>query len=311
MYDSMLVPLDGSPFAEHALPIAQTLASRAQARVELLYVYPPHSEVALEASPFFDEELSDKIKTRQRTYLDGIVQKLGGKIKNVQVGIDEGEVAETIKRRVEKSKAKLVVMSTHARGAIGRFFLGSVADELVRTLPVPLLLVRPHEAAVDLSKEVSFRHILLPLDGSPFAEQIIEPAIEMARLMGADITLLRVVQPVPAVEPVPIEMGVPPMYHSMVERLDEVQQGLVQQAQAYLDNVASRLRNRVAAIQTRVVEAVPADEILRQALPANVDLIALATHGRRGLSRMVLGSVADKVIRGARVPVLVLRPKEG
>src|SRR5438067_676921 len=92
--------------------------------------------------------------------------------------------------------ADLVVMTTHGRGPLGRLWLGSVADALVRDLAMPLLLVRPQETAPDFKREPLLKHLLLPLDGSPLAEQMLEPAVALGTLMEADYTLLRVIKPV-------------------------------------------------------------------------------------------------------------------
>jgi nucleotide-binding universal stress UspA family protein len=308
MFRSILVPIDGSPFSEQALPWAVAVGKRTGAILRLMYVYPPSTEVLLESSPFYDEDMMFKVRTKQRAYLDGITKKLSETVKVEQL-IEEGEIAETIKNRAVHGGSDLVVMATHARGAVGRFFLGSVADELVRTLPMPLLLVHPREIAPGISDEVSLRRILVPLDGSPFAEQILMPAQSLAESTGAELTLMRVVQPIPATEVVPIELGAQPMYVDLTQRLGEAQQNVLNQARKYVEDVSARLKPHVKGVHVHVVENHPADEILLHATPERTDLVAIATHGRRGLARLILGSVADKVIRGSRVPVLVLRPK--
>jgi nucleotide-binding universal stress UspA family protein len=172
-----------------------------------------------------------------------------------------------------------------------------------------VLLVRPTDAPVDLAREPALGHVLLPLDGTPLAEQMIEPALELGRLLGAEFTLLRVVKPVLAVD-YPIEgatLGA--MAAALVERTEKLQGQVCAEALAYLEKVAERLRERGFRVRTRVeVEEQPAVAILKHSRSAAADLVALATHGRRGLKRLFLGSVADKVIRAGAVPVLVRRP---
>jgi nucleotide-binding universal stress UspA family protein len=201
-------------------------------------------------------------------------------------------------------------MTTHGRGPLARLWLGSVADALVRDLPLPLLLVHPAEGLVDLAHEPPLKHLLLPLDGEPLAEQMIEPAVALGTLTDADYTLLRVIKPVvPFAYPFAEGHTVGQVAQSMIDQLQRLQGEVRKEAADYLERVAAGLRARSLRVQTRVaVEAQPAVAILHEAKPPAVDVVALETHGRRGLKRLFLGSVADKVIRGSAVPVLVQRP---
>jgi nucleotide-binding universal stress UspA family protein len=196
----------------------------------------------------------------------------------------------------------LVVMTTHGRGPFSRFWLGSVADEFLRRAPVPVLLVRPQETKPDLGREPALRHVLVPLDGSPLAEQILGPAVSLGSLTRADYTLLRVVPP-------PM-FGV---YDAGGFAISPVEEPSLEEqrshAEAYLDKVAERLRAKSLPVRTQVIVGrQPSEAILEEAQTQAIDLIALATHGLQGLQRLLLGSVADKVIRGASIPVLVYRP---
>jgi nucleotide-binding universal stress UspA family protein len=200
MYHSILVPLDGSSFAESALPLAVSIARHAAAALELLYMHPSweaaHPEVTLEYQGSLTN-VNAEIKTRQRAYLDDLVTRLRkiypGKIESA---VRDGAIAATIQKHAAERNIDLVVMTTHGRGALARIWLGSVADELVRHLPGPILLVRPGDSGPELDPEIDLKHILVPLDGSELAEQIIEPALALGTLMDADYTLLRVVKPV-------------------------------------------------------------------------------------------------------------------
>jgi nucleotide-binding universal stress UspA family protein len=309
MYRSILVPLDGSTFGEHALPLALGLARRSGASLRLLHVHTPLATVYAEGAYAFDSSLEAELKAHQTHYLADVVQRIGeASSVSVHPEVLEGPVAETIRTTALGTGADLVVMTTHGRGALARFWLGSVADELVRQLPMPLLLVRPGEGQPDLKADPVPRHLLLPLDGSPLAEQMIEPAAALGSLAEADFTLLRVISPV-----APLDYSIEGTTFSqraqaIVAQIERLQAEARKEAHDYLEGVAGRLRERGLKVQTKVlVDAQPATLILRYATPPGVDLIALATHGRRGLARLFLGSVADKVIRGAAVPVLVHR----
>jgi nucleotide-binding universal stress UspA family protein len=311
MYRSLLVPLDGSPFSEHALPLALSIARRAEATVHLLHVHPPWATAYPEVSLALDDSLEHLTKQHEHDYLDEVVSRLKA-VSPVPLSssLVEGDIPTMIRAAVPSTQADLVVMTTHGRSPLGRFWLGSVADHLVRDLPAPLLLVRPHDVHPDLSQEPVLKHLLLPLDGTPLAEQMIEPAIALGSLMDADYTLLRVIRP-PTPWSFPTDAGsLGERIQAALARLDKLEHQLRQEATDYLERMAERLRQRSLRVTTHVVMAEqPASAIiLHEANPPAVDLIALETHARHGLSRLLLGSVADKVIRGAAVPVLVQRP---
>jgi nucleotide-binding universal stress UspA family protein len=312
MYKSLLVPLDASQFAEHALPLALAVARRSGASLRLVAVAAPMAEVYVEGAFFAAADLESQLRSQLRIYLDGVVARLrartGTPVSGVVLG---GEVAPTLCEHAQQVGADLVVLATHGRGPLGRFWLGSVADELVRHLPMPVLLARPHEAAPDLNQEPDLGRVLLPLDGSGLAEQILEPAVALAGLMPAgEWTLLRAIKPSAVLEDAPGTPGIEPEARSLLGHIHTMQAHLRQQAETYLNSVAQRLRGRGFRAQTHVVEGHPAEAILREAQSWHAGLIALATHGRRGLSRLILGSVADKVIRAAHLPVLVQRPRK-
>jgi nucleotide-binding universal stress UspA family protein len=192
-------------------------------------------------------------------------------------------------------------MSTHGRGALARVWLGSVAAALVRQAPAPVLLVRPQEAYTHPAHEPLFRHVLIPLDGSPSAEQALEPAIGVGTLTEARYTLLQ------AIDPLIAEHTRPPYAAGLDRRLlPEVRA----HATAYLERVAAGLRARALHVEAALVVGTPAQAISDYVRTHAVDLIAMATHGHGGLSHLLLGSVADAVVHTSDVPVLLERPRE-
>jgi nucleotide-binding universal stress UspA family protein len=311
MYRSLLVPLDGSPFAEHALPLALAVARRSGAALHLVSVVAPVAEAFTEVVYFAPSELQDHLRQQQQAYLARTAERLRGLAEvTVDTQVLEGDVSSLLARHAEQSGADLVVMATHGRGAFGRFWLGSVADYLLRHLTLPLLLTRPEESAADLDTEPNLGHVLLPLDGSELAEKAIGPAVEMAALLpGAEVVLLRVIHPTVSVYYPPEGAAADHEARALLQQVQAMQERLYAEAEAYLGGVAERLRQRGLRVRIRVtVEDHAAPAILHEAKTQGAGLIALATHGRRGLARLVLGSVADKVIRASHGPVLVLRP---
>ena len=174
---------------------------------------------------------------------------------------------------------------------------------MIGNVEVPVLLVRPGEQGAPVSPQQGKGQIIVPLDGSPLAEEVLEPAAELAKALDAELTLLQVVQPAMLGEG--LMLPVPSAYdQDLTERSRD-------QAQDYVRSAAERLRGRgLRASGVAVIGWNTATTILSLARPEHTSLIAVATHGRSGFRRLVLGSVADKLIRGADVPVLVYHPSK-
>jgi nucleotide-binding universal stress UspA family protein len=300
MFRSLLVPLDGSPFSEHALPFALSIAKHAGAAVQLVHVHVPL--VYVSGIDVLDSGADERVKEQEWTYLDRMVSRWQAVAPGVQISstLLEGFAPDVLREQMG-GKADLVVMATHGLGPLSRFWLGSVADTLVRTATVPLLLLRPSEQPPPVALAPPFLHMTIPLDGSELATQVLEPAIQLGQLMDADYTLLRVVKPVVMLDP---NLGWP----ATTRTNETLTQQAIAEAQAYLDRIAVRLGEQGLKVRTRtVLHTYPAETILQEAQGA--DVIALATHGRGGLRRLLLGSVADKVLRGGATPMLVCRPR--
>jgi nucleotide-binding universal stress UspA family protein len=305
MFRKILIPLDGSVVAEQALPLALSVARRAEAGLEVVHVHVPLAPLYTEPRPNMETPLDTRARRQARAYLEGAARRVRARVKvAVNTTFLEGVVAETLQAHAAAAGVDLIVMTTHGRGPLNRLWLGSVADELLRKSSIPLLLIRPRQAEVDLASDPVLRRVLIPLDGSPLAERVLEPALDLGGLMGAEYTLLRVVQPV--LYAAPALGGLDPGWADtgLTEELQA-------QAREYLDGVAKRLRERsLSAHPVVTFDPSPAGAVLEEAQARGSDLIALATHGRGGLRRAVLGSVADKVIRGSTSAVLVYHPVE-
>ncbi|MCX6043727.1 MAG: universal stress protein [Chloroflexi bacterium] len=308
MYNSIVVPLDGSSFSEHALPSACALATRTGATLWLLHVHAlSASPIYVEGLPVIDEKLISQSRAHAFAYLQQVQTRLLAAQPQLNIAIKAIDRAiESIVQEplgaflatyIAATNPDLVVMTTHGRGGLARAWLGSVADTLVRLSHVPILLVQPTEAAVDFGQAPPVKHILIALDGSTFAEQILEPTLTLGRLLGAECTLLQVVEPLF------------PVYNA-VAHTQELDAAGVQIAQRYLADIVQRFHREGLSVTTHVALAEqPAAAILAYAQRHAVDLVALATHGRSGLPRLWLGSVGDKVLRGATMPVLIYRPQ--
>lgn len=300
MFRSILVPLDGSPLAEHALPFALSIAAKSGATVHVALVHVPDAYGEY-ASPHCDD-LDVEAKTREQAYLDALGGRLAKVFKGaVQIHHLEGIVQETLTEEVAERGIDLVIMNAHGWGYTSRAVLGSVSDYLMRHLDVPLLLMHSEVAMTELNRQISFRRILIPLDGSDLAESIIGPSQVLGELCKAEYRLLRVVSPPRySIGSYGEEPHGP--HQSMVDKTTRV-------LGSYLDKVALEMRRQSPIVETHVrVNRKVAAAILEEAATTGCDLIAISTHARGGLPRLLLGSVADKVVRGAHTPVLVYHP---
>ena len=299
-FRSILVPVDGSPFGEHALPLALGIARRAGADVRVVHVHLPLESVFHRVRPHHESGPDAWLRQRRQGYLDDLIRRLQ-EVTAVPVrpAFMEGREVAASLGAAASAGADLVVMATRGRGPLARLWCGGIADKLMRRLSVPLLLVRGHDVPVDLENAPPLRHVLVPLDGSGLAERVLEPAVALGMLTGADHTLLHVAAPEFDYS---VGYGVrswrPPGDRRRAE------------AWKYLRRVADRLGGGTLRVHPRVVpdERPIAEAILRYAQAHDADLIALASRGRGGLSQVFRGSVADRVVRGASVPVLVYRP---
>jgi nucleotide-binding universal stress UspA family protein len=309
MYRSILVPLDGSTAAEHALPVALSLARRLGAALRIVHVHITAWGVYGEGG-LYGALVDQEVRDGMQAYLNETVQRISTAAEvSLTSTFLEGLVPDAIKRHAADANVDLIVMTTHGRGPMARFWLGSVSDALVRQMSIPVLFVPPNDIRVDLSQEPVIKRIVISLDGSQLAEQVLEPAMALATAAEADVVLLRVIQqwtPDHDSPDAPRMSGLRPELLKQMQEADQQEQAA---AEKYLAQLVEKLRAPSMNVQSRLVRhGQPATAILEEASTLAVDIIALATHGHGGLKRLLLGSVADKVLRGATTPVLVYRP---
>lgn len=290
MFRTILVPLDGSVVGEQALAAAARLARAFQATVHLVHVHYPNSltPIVIETLPVIDADLRSLAAEHERFYLNHVAaQPVFNGVQTVVTRL-EGAVAETLAAHAQAINADLIVMTTHGWSGFEHFWLGSVAESLLRLTHTPLWLMRPGESASRAAQPL--RRILVPLDGSARAEQVLAPVQSLAALDGARITLARV----------------------LVQRRGADQADVTAQKQeieTYLQALATRLEAQGVPADIAVGTAdQPARALLTLSRELQVDAMALATRGQGSWQRMVMGSVADKIIRASPVPVLVVRP---
>lgn len=284
----IIVPLDGSTFAEDALATALALVDDSGS-LDLV--------TAMEgAPPFAVPEFDDLAREWALKYLDGLKEKLPPALQAHSVVL-VGHPSEEIRSFIADSEADLVVMATHGRGPLTRAWLGSMADSLVRGSKLPLLLVHPqHPDEPSYQADLKLRKILVPLDGSSLAETAIDGAISILG-QDLDLTLVRVVQS-------PFHFASPYMPDT-IQTNDESGPA---QAEKDLAEVGRKYEGVTRSVKLEVIASDHVGRaIVEHSEKNDFDAIAIATHGQGGVGRFAMGSVADKVIRSARIPVLTLR----
>lgn len=307
----ILVPLDGSAFAERALSIATTVARHAGGTVQLVRVFDEFHEMEISLTP--DDlmvEARKAVEARAREYLASIVNALGeagvSADAEVRTGLPDLEILDA----AGALEADMIAMATHGRGGFDRAWLGSIADRVIRHAEVPILLVSRHQKR-HLEEEESpatrwappdIRTVIIPLDGSELARNALVPATALGDAFGADYILFRSIPRHPL--PYPYATGgLPPAASNLGEEH-------LADARRELEEDAARLREAGYSVTVQIVKGdTPTEGLLGLAREPGA-VIAMATHGRGGLRRALLGSVADKVIRRAPCPVLLVRPDQ-
>lgn len=302
---SIVAPVDGGALSERALATAIALGELLNARVHPLFVHVPlppglhvpgtfDSVANIERSLLSDgQKYVRQVEERFRTSRGDLVPVTLLRSRAASSPFGEAAiVAQAIKRFATERKADMLVMSSHGAGGVSRAWLGSVTDLAIRQLNIPILVLRaPRE-----NSDASFRHVLVPLDGSAWSEQILPMALAVVAACSARVTVLQAWKSPEnrTVKRPPIRVDHTDVHtRELRRRMRELQARLPQLRKAGVVAVAAKS---------------PARGILRFAEQNDVDLIAMTTRGRGGAARLMLGSVADKVVRGSACATLVLKP---
>ena len=304
MNKRIIVPLDGSQLAEQVVPYVKLLARGLGAEVRLLRAFDSvPADMSDPEHGLYLDRLTANFHNTALDYLEGVAAGLRSAGVTTTCEAHEGSPAELIISDAEGDPEALVAMSTHGRSGVGRWFLGSVADKVLHATGNPLLIIRPKE---NVELDGAIAQAIVPLDESPMAEQALSYVVPIARALGLRVTLVRLTPTVADY----YRFGGYPYDYSAPQGTDTSE--IVDAAAAeYLKGVAERLRaEAVPSVEERIVHGSAAAGILDLAQEAPDSMVIMTTHGRSGIGRWVLGSVADRVVRKAGVPVLMIRSKE-
>lgn len=319
MFERILVPLDGSPLAERALPVAALIARSTGATVVLLHA----ASIELEYGPYFAQATAF-VETALETEIDSAnayleliasSETLAG-IKT-EKAVVPGMAAQTILTYAQYQHVDLIVMCSQGYTGVKRWMLGSVAVKVARHAPVPVLVLQDHEPipAHPHPGAISALRAIVALDGSALSEATLEPVSHLVAALSApakgSIHLLRVVQ-----VPVASSMQKKQVYG------EEIPAQALYDAQAYLASLIERLQKGIAAdLNLKFTSSVITNMDVAQAIiqegeraektGEDEQLIAMCTHGRSGLQLWATGSVTENVLHGTHLPLFIVHPTSG
>jgi len=303
MYRNIMVPTDGSGFDREAILVALRVAERCEAKVRLVRVIDAGAYFGMAGSVEAPGLPLEAMKIQQDAAFTELYA-LAAECRNastadITVDLELGPVADVLEGYAKRNEIDLIVISSHGRRGIARLSLGSVTDSLIRDTTIPVLVVKPRASYLKPEASKEFRHIVVPLDGSTLAEQILTRVVPLAKLEEAEITLLHVLAPDKD------------DYRSEENAELPWWEKRVSGAKTYLSRRAGEIRRQgvPASFDVIVGEHVP-EAIADFARREGAELIAIATHGRGGLARAIRGSVADAVTKAAMSSILVFHPDQ-
>ncbi len=286
IYNRLLVPLDGSSAAEFAIRFASDLAVKHDADLVLLYL----EHLSGQAADSSAAQDGARDQAWVNTYLEGLRKDLrAADVRTYTQHVSAHDLAEALYQVIDSERISAVVMSTQGRTAMLRWLFGSGVERAINSFPVPLLLVRP-----------MYQRIVVPLDGSRWSESAIPRAAELARVHDAELVLLHVYQP---------RSGDYAGQWALAG-----QQQIADQAYEQMQEQLIALRNSLRQEGLRAREVIirggnPAQAICDYVeTEEGISLVVMSTHGRTGLARWLMGSVAQQVIKNARCPVMLVQP---
>lgn len=299
----ILHPTDFSPGAEAAFEQARRLAHRHGAELHLLHVAPTFGEdpargafkAATDEDAFY-RKLRDEADERMQQLIDAHAEDGHVPVKRVHSrGVEPGEV---ILDYAASEDVDLIVLGTHSRRGMRRLLLGSVAEKVTHRSQCPVLVVREGKDNGEEAPGERTRRLLAPIEFAPLAVEVLRYARELAALNEATLDVLHVVDLLRHAD----------LYHAGLRNVREVERDLEKKARERLEEVYDKAGGPAgsAAFHTRVGH--PAQEIIEFAEHIRPGLIVLASHGRSGMERFLLGSTTERVLRGAPCSVFVTKP---
>ncbi len=293
MARTIVVPLDGSPLAERAIPFAVSLAGATEAQLLLVQAVWSRDVPGIDAT---DTRLAEMVEAE--AYLDARSRELARQGITAETTAVFAPPVEAIIEESSLRDAELIVMTTHGRGGLGRWIMGSTATALLAKAPAPILLVRAWHSRRAVERLRQGAAVLVPLDGSALAEEALPVAKRLAKALHGEVVLIGVVPPTDTAL-TPAGMAAALFHDDTYRRTAE--------ARDYLVQLTGRLAAQGYAASHEVRAGQPAATIDAIGRERGASVVVMATHGRSGLDRLLLGSVAEAVVRAGSFPTLLVR----
>ncbi len=306
MYKKILVPLDGSELAEKAFNYAREIAGRLDSDLVILHVCDPGDKESFDMHQAYVERKAELVREQARAVQAASGMASTEKPVDAWANVEVADAAEGILNCAEQDDIDLILMATHGRTGVKRWLLGSVADKVLRSAPVPVWLVRAGMPDEQIYEQWPKLTILVPLDGSELAEEILPHVEAIAKQRGVqsiDVLLIRVVE-----EPlITADYPEASMKRTWPEHVEAMREEFRKGAREYLGKIEAKLEEKGIQTKLEVLMGKPADKIIEYSEKTPFNLIAMSTHGRSGIVRTAWGSVADRVLHEARCPLLLFR----
>lgn len=312
MYRRITVPLDGTWTSRQALPWAQTIAREAGCPIDLVRVaFPAALGTELYGAAVLQPGDIEEMRRAAQFDLQSLADEItAAGIAATSRALTGGAISDALVEYLRTSQADLVVMATHDAGRVEHLLLGSVADSVVRHVHIPVLLVRPDQVAPSFESGRPIERMLIPLDGSSFGEEIIRHAATLASLLKSDIVLLAVLPPIATAATPAAHVADSSLVNQSINARNVDQEiEHVKSKTVALEGIAGPLRSAGLVVRTVVLtDAHAARAIVDYTKSESIDAIAMTTHGRGALKRIIAGSVSQRVLRTSHVPMLIYRP---
>ena len=311
LFNNIIVPLDGSELSAKALPAASMMASALGAPITLLRSFDSVPGWQVDATQGrFKGSMAVAEHDRVAAWLRAEKERLehSGVMSPISVKAQDGPASESIINLARQEPGALIAMSTHGRGGISRMLMGSVTAKVVRAVSNPTLIVRCNEHDCPVVPP-HFENIIVPLDGSAFAETALPFAEGLALALGARVMLVRTTPDSEYLRS-SSEWGA---YHRALDPKYRVPEKLAvrlsEEARTYLWHKADQMSARSPALDVEAEHSlgVPSQKVIRMTGELDTPLVVMATQGRRGIGRALLGSVADRVVRYSPAPTMLVR----
>jgi nucleotide-binding universal stress UspA family protein len=297
MYTKILIPLDGSKTAEKVLPLARILGNTLKLSIELLEVVDisaATAHLAADKARYLDSLIAEG-ERMSREHLKEVAANFSGS--KVVCTVERGKPADVIIEKAALDPGTVIAMATHGRSGVNRWLLGSVAEKVLRGSSNPLFLVRANEED-SINPTAMIKSIVVPLDGSELAESVLPTVVEVAKTLDAEVVLCRA-----------YELAASAYYGSedYLPNYDDMLRQMKAEVESYLgEKVESLKAFGLTHVSWVAFEGPSAEQIADYSRKHPDAIVVMCTHGRSGVSRWVLGSVTEKVIRHSSDPVLVL-----